>query len=59
MRENRLQINVATGRMTLPVAVLFCLLIWIIGLDSWSELGTLATVALTGYLMIEALPRSR
>lgn len=54
MRENRLQINVATGRMTLPVAVLFCLLIWLIGLDSWSELGTLATVALTGYLMIEA-----
>ena len=54
MRESRFQINVATGRMTLPVAILFCLTIWIVSLDSWKDLGTLGITALIGYLMIEA-----
>ena len=53
MRENRFQINVATGRMTLPVAILFCLMIWVMSLDSWKDLGTLGITVLTGYLMIE------
>ena len=53
MRINRLQINVATGRMTLPVAILFCLMIWVMSLDSWKDLGTLGITVLTGYLMIE------
>ncbi len=54
MRENRFQINVATGRMTLPVVILYCLLVWIMSLDSWQDLGTFGIAALTGYLMIEA-----
>ena len=53
MRESRFQINVATGRMTLPVAILFCLMIWGMSLDSWKDLGTLGITVLTGYLMIE------
>ena len=53
MRESRFQINVATGRMTLPVAILFCLMIWVMSLDSWKDLGTLGITVLTGYLMIE------
>lgn len=53
MRENRFQISVATGRMTLPVVILFCLLVWIVSLDSWKDIFTLVITALTGYLMIE------
>lgn len=54
MRENRFQISVATGRITLPVAILFCLIVWILSMDKWLDLATLGITALTGYLMIEA-----
>lgn len=54
MRENRFQIEVATGRFTLPVVTLVCLLLWGISLNEWEELFSLALVASIGYLMIEA-----
>ena len=53
MRINRLQINVATGRFTLPVVILVCLLLWILSLGSYRELFTLLVFALTGYMIIE------
>lgn len=54
MKEYQFQINVATGRMTLPVAVLCCLFVWIMTLNDWTNLATLVITILTGYLMIEA-----
>lgn len=54
MRENRFQIEVATGRFTLPVVTLVCLLLWGISFNQWDELVSLAIVASIGYLMIEA-----
>lgn len=53
MRENRFQVDITTGRLTLPVVILFCLIIWGTGSSSWSDLGTLGIVAFSGYLMIE------
>ena len=53
MKASRFQISVATGRMTLPVAIPIGLLLWFANLDSWQDLGTLAATMLTGYLMIE------
>lgn len=53
MRESRFQIDIATGRFTLPVAIFLCLILWGITRNEWSDLGSLACVALTGYLMIE------
>lgn len=54
MRGNKLQTAIATGRFTLPVVVLVCLLLWGCSLRAWSDLGSLAAVILTAYLMIEA-----
>lgn len=54
MRKNRFQINVTTGRLTLPVVILVCLMLWIVSLDSWSDLGTLFIATCTAYIMIEA-----
>ena len=48
------QIQAATGRLTLPVTILVCLLLWACTFDEWSEVGSLGIVALIGYLMIEA-----
>lgn len=53
MRENRFQVDMATGRFTLPVVILICLILWGFGSQEWSDVGTLAIVALSGYLMIE------
>ena len=53
MRENRFQVNIATGRLTLPVAILVCLILWGIGLSEWKDLGTCIITAFCGYLMIE------
>lgn len=49
----RLQIQVATGRFTLPVAMFVCLLLWLVSGSQWTDLASLAIVALTGYVMIE------
>ena len=53
MGINKIQIGVATGRFTLPVVTIVGLLLWLVNLDSWQDLGTLATVLFTCYLMIE------
>lgn len=53
MRENALQLSIATGRLTLPVVIFICLLLWGCGCRSWSDLGSLSIVAVTAYLMIE------
>ncbi|MBE6275012.1 MAG: hypothetical protein E7096_01455 [Bacteroides sp.] len=49
----RLQTQVTTGRLTLPVVVLFCLLLWAVSFQQWSDWGSIGILALTGYLMIE------
>jgi len=48
------QIQIATGRLTLPAIILICILLWGFTLNGWNEVGYLGIVALTGYLMIEA-----
>lgn len=53
MRENRFQVNIATGRLTLPVVILVCLILWGIGVSEWKDFGTCLITALCGYLMIE------
>ena len=53
MKENRFQVNIATGRFTLPVVILVCLILWGIGLSEWNDLGTCVISAFCGYLMIE------
>ena len=53
MNLNRFQIQVATGRFTLPVVILTCLLLWGITFQEWKDCIYLATTILIGYLMIE------
>lgn len=53
MKVNRFQVNIATGRLTLPVVILVCLILWGIGLSEWNEIGTCIITAISGYLMIE------
>ena len=53
MIGNKFQLDIATGRLTLPVVILLSLFLWIISIQSWAELGSLAIIAATGYLMIE------
>ena len=54
MRENRFQISVATGRITLPVVSLICLLLWGATSEDWNDAVSMAVMGLTGYLMLEA-----
>ena len=53
MNLNRFQIQVATGRFTLPVVILVCLLLWGVTFQTWSDWGSLIISAIIGYLMIE------
>ena len=53
MIENRFQVDIATGRLTLPVVILVCLILWGIDISEWSDLGTWGIIAFCGYLMIE------
>ena len=53
MNLNRFQIQVATGRFTLPVVILICLLLWGITFQEWKDCLYLAITAIIGYLMIE------
>ena len=53
MIGNKFQLDIATGRFTLPVVILLSLLLWGITSQTWDELGSLAIIVLTGYLMIE------
>ena len=54
MRVDKFQIDVATGRFTLPVVILVCLFLWIVSIREWSDLISLGIVAAICYLMIEA-----
>ena len=53
MREYGFQKDVATGNLTLPVAIAICLTLWTIRMNEWSGLASLSIVLLIGYLMIE------
>ena len=53
MNLNRFQIQVATGRLTLPVVILICLLLWGITFQEWKDCIYLAITAIIGYMMIE------
>lgn len=50
---NKFQIDVATGRLTLPVVILICLFLWGASIHLWSELLSFVSCASTGYMMIE------
>jgi len=54
MNLNKFQTQVATGRFTLPVVILICLLLWGISFQEWNELVSLIITALIGYVMIES-----
>ena len=54
MRVDKFQIDVATGRFTLPVVILVCLFLWLVSIREWSDLISLGIVAAICYLMIEA-----
>lgn len=51
--RNRFQYEVATGRMTLPVAILISLLVWGATCREWTELLPMALCATGTYLLIE------
>lgn len=54
MNINKFQTEVATGRFTLPVVVLACLVLWGVSTHEWTDLGSLFILVSIGYLMIEA-----
>lgn len=51
--HNKFQIDIATGRLTLPVVILICLFLWGVSIHSWTGLASILICALTGYIMIE------
>lgn len=53
MNINRFQVEVATGRLTLPVVILICLLLWGANFQEWNDLISLVITATIGYIMIE------
>lgn len=53
MSFNRFQIEVATGRFTLPVVILVCLLLWGVSFQGWNELISLGITTIIGYVLIE------
>ena len=53
MSIHSFQQQIATGRFTLPVAILVSILLWTINGTLWSETGNFLLMAFTGYLMIE------
>ncbi|MCE2616724.1 MAG: hypothetical protein ACTTKN_06750 [Phocaeicola sp.] len=51
--ERRYQREITTGRGTLPVTILLCLILWSIHFKSFSYFASFAIYALVGYLLIE------
>lgn len=47
------QREITTGRVTLPVAIFLCLILWGINFSSLSHIASFAIYALVGYLLIE------
>ena len=50
---NKFQTDVASGRFTLPVVILVCLLVWAVTSTRWQEAISLLACAVTAYLLIE------
>lgn len=50
---NKFQTDVASGRLTLPVIILVCLLLWALTSTCWQEFISLLACAITAYLLIE------
>lgn len=50
---NKFQIDVASGRVTFPVVILVCLLLWGITFNEWQDAISLLACALTAYSLIE------
>lgn len=50
---DQFQIDVAKGRLTFPIAIIICLLLWIITSHEWQDAISLLACALTAYLLIE------
>lgn len=53
MSLSRFQKQVTTGRLTFPVVILICLLLWCITFQQGDDLISLGFTALTGYLLFE------
>jgi len=53
MNINNIQIGMATGRFTLPVVILICLLLWGSTFQEWNELISLGVTIIIGYVFIE------
>lgn len=53
MSFDRIQTDIASGRFTLPVVILVCLLLWGISIQFWNELISLGITTFIGYLLIE------
>ncbi|WP_300726513.1 hypothetical protein [uncultured Bacteroides sp.] len=56
--RNRFQYEVATGRITLPVASLIAIIVWLITsldntLEDWTQVGSLLTAGFIAYVLIE------
>ena len=51
--RNSFQYKVATGRWTLPVAILLSLAVWGSTADTWSDIGVVFSCAFIAYLLIE------
>lgn len=49
----RIQTQVATGRLTLPVTIFVCLLLWFFTFNGWDKFASMGIIALIGYVMIE------
>ena len=62
--RNRFQYQIATGRLTLPIAIMLSVILWVITLDDRMEVIPFLTGSIVTYLLIElntlfALTRSR
>ena len=51
--KNHFQYRIATGRMTLPVAILVAAAVGSVNIAHWTDVFSLAVCALTAYLLIE------
>ena len=53
LARNKFHYELATGRITLPVAVIFCLLLWAITYHEETDFISLAILGLITYFLIE------
>ncbi len=51
--KSRFQYNIATGRITLPAAILVSVAVGLANITHWTDIFSLAVCALTAYLLIE------